>query len=69
MNPILHLLACAGHGDAPRNPKKWIPICGESATLRQHVRADGAFPPAIEEAFPEYPLVKEFGDMANLKRR
>lgn len=69
MNPILHLLACAGHGDAPRNPKNGFQWYGESATLWQHVGADGTLPPEIEEAFPEYPLHKEFGDMAKLKRR
>jgi hypothetical protein len=40
-----------------------------SATLWQHVQADGTLPDAIRDAFPEYPLDKEFGDMAKLKRR
>ena len=69
MNPILHMLACAGHGDAPRNPRNGFQWYGESATLWQHVRPDGTLPPEIHEAFPEFPLDKEFGDMAKLKRR
>ncbi len=69
MQPILHLLACAGHGDAPRNPKNGFQWYGESATLWQHVQSDGTLPQSITNAFPEYPLDKEFGDMAKLKRR
>jgi hypothetical protein len=33
------------------------------------VQPDGSLPEAIRNAFPEYPLDKEFGDMAKLKRR
>lgn len=69
MQPILHLLAVAGHGDAPRNPKNGFQWYGESATLWQHVQPDGTLPDDIREAFPEFPLDKEFGDMAKLKRR
>lgn len=69
MNPILHLLACAGHGDEPRNPKNGFQWYGLSATLWQHVRPDGTLPDDIREAFPEFPLDKEFADMAKLKRR
>jgi len=69
MNPILHLLACAGHGDAPRNPKNGFQWYGESATLWQHVGPDGTLPEEIRAAFPEFPLDKEFADMAKLKGR
>jgi len=69
MQPILHILACAGHGDAPRNPRNGFQWYGKSATLWEHVRPDGTLPPELISAFPEYPLEKEFGDMAKLKRR
>lgn len=69
MQPILHMLACAGHGDAPRNPKNGFQWYGESATLWEHVRSDGTLPEEIHEAYPEYPLDKEFGDMAKLRTR
>ena len=69
MQPILHLLACAGHGDAPRNPKNGFEWYGVSATLWQHVQPDGTLPDFIAQSFPEYPLDKEFGDMTKLKRR
>jgi len=69
LQPILHLLTCAGYGDAPRKPKNGFQWYGESATLWQHLRPDGTLPPEIAEAFPEYPIEREFSDMAKLKVR
>ncbi len=69
MNPILHLLDCAGYGDTPRNPKTGFQWYGKSATLWEHVQADGTLPQHIRDAYSEFPLDKEFGDMAKLKRR
>jgi ferredoxin len=69
MQPILHLLACAGHGDAPKNPKNGFQWYGKSATLWEQFGPDGSLPDAIRDAYPEYPLDKELGDMARLRRR
>jgi bacterioferritin-associated ferredoxin len=68
MQPILHILACAGHGDAPRRPKNGFQWYGESATLWDKLGPDGSFPDSIHEAYPEYPLEKEVDDMAKLRR-
>lgn len=69
LNPILHILACAGHAEAPRNPKNGFQWYGRSATLYQHLQADGSLPGFIHEQFPEFPLDKEFADMARLRKR
>jgi ferredoxin len=69
LQPILHLLSCAGHGSEPKNPKTGFQWYGKSATLWEQFAADGSLPDAIKQAYPEYPLDKELGDMAKLRRR
>jgi Fe-S-cluster-containing hydrogenase component 2 len=68
LNPILQILASAGHADAPRNPKNGFQWYGRSATLYEHMQPDGSLPDFIHDAYSEFPLEKEFQDMAKLKR-
>ena len=69
LQPILNLLACAGHGDLPKTPKNGFQWYGKSATLWEQFALDGSLPDAVRQAYPEYPLDKELGDMAKLRKR
>lgn len=69
LQPILNLLSCAGHGAVPKTPRNGFQWYGKSATLWEQFAADGTLPDAIKQAYPEYPLDKELGDMAKLRRR
>lgn len=69
LQPILNLLACAGHGDVVKTPKNGFQWYGKSATLWEQFAPDGTLPDAIKQAYPEYPLDKELGDMAKLRKR
>jgi hypothetical protein len=69
LQPILHILAMAGHGDVPKTPRNGFQWYGKSATLWEQFNPDGSLPDWVREAYPEYPLDKELGDMAKLRRR
>lgn len=69
MQPILQILAAAGHGDAPKTPKNGFQWYGQSATLWSHVQPDGAIADDVRRDFPEFPIDKELSDMAKLRRR
>lgn len=69
LQPILHILAVAGHGDMPKTPRNGFQWYGESATLWEQFNPDGSLPEWIRQAYPEYPIDKELGDMAKLRKR
>lgn len=69
LQPILRILAKAGHGENPRNPKNGFQWYGESAVLWDHLNADGAIPDEIQNAYPTYPLETEFSDIGKLSKR
>jgi len=68
LQPILILLAAAGHGDKPRNPPRGFQWYGIGGTLYQHARPDGTFPEDLVADFPSYPLDRELLDLARLRR-
>ena len=68
LQPILLLLAAAGHGEKPTNPPggfQWYGVCG---TLYQHAQLDGSFPEDLVKDFPAYPLDRELLDLMRLRR-
>jgi NAD-dependent dihydropyrimidine dehydrogenase PreA subunit/bacterioferritin-associated ferredoxin len=69
LQPILQLLAAAGHGNAPKTPKNGYQWYGLSATLWEHVQADGTFGQEIAETYPNYRMNQELIDMARLRRK
>ncbi len=66
LQPIVDLLAAAGHADVPKHPKNGFQWYGHSATLFENVRPDGTFPEEIVEAYGDYPLDREMIDLARL---
>ena len=69
IQPMLEILIAAGHGDSPRNPKNGFQWYGRSATLWQHLDADGNIPEAITQAYSNYPVNRERADIARLRKR
>ncbi len=66
LQPILDLLAAAGHADVPKNPPNGFQWYGHSATLFEQVRPDGTFADELVEAYPSYPLTREMVDLVRL---
>ncbi len=69
LQPILRILAKAGHEDMERNPKTGFQWYGESAVLWDHLDAKGEFPEEILEHYPNFPLETERADMGKLSKR
>lgn len=69
LQPMLRILAKAGHTDIPRNPKTGFQWYGDSAILWDQIQADGTMPEALKEHYPHYPIETEFADMGKLSKR
>jgi bacterioferritin-associated ferredoxin len=57
--PILRLLAAAGHTDPPHNPPRGFQWYGIAARAMDLVDADGHVPAEVAAAYPIYPLEKD----------
>jgi Fe-S-cluster-containing hydrogenase component 2 len=66
--PILHLLAAGGHAEEPKNPPSGFQWYGHSATLFQHIGADGNFSDDLVASYPKYPLDREMRDLRRLTK-
>lgn len=69
LQPILRILAKAGHDDIERNPKTGFQWYGHSAILWDQLQADGSMPDELKELYPAYPLETEFADIGKLSKR
>lgn len=63
LDPILRLLAAAGHGDAPRNPRNGYQWYGIPGRLMNFVGADGQVDPELVAAYPNLRLQKDINAM------
>jgi NAD-dependent dihydropyrimidine dehydrogenase PreA subunit/bacterioferritin-associated ferredoxin len=63
LDPILRLLAAAGHGDAPRNPRNGYQWYGVPGRLMNFVAPDGKVDPELVEAYPHLPLQRDVNAM------
>ncbi|MET0147091.1 MAG: (2Fe-2S)-binding protein [Ilumatobacteraceae bacterium] len=61
--PIIQLLAAAGHGDLPRNPPRGFQWYGLAARALDLVADDGTVAPELVEAYSQYPLVSDLRAM------
>jgi NAD-dependent dihydropyrimidine dehydrogenase PreA subunit len=59
LDPILRLLAAAGHGDAPRKPAQGYQWYGVPGQMMEHVGADGKIDPELQELYPHFPWEKD----------
>lgn len=70
--PILHLLAAAGHGDASRNPARGFQWYGLAARALDLVDGD-TVPPELLEEYAQYPLASDMrallGDFSEFETR
>lgn len=64
MHPFLAVLAAAGHGDAPKAVNKGYQWYSKTASLFEHVGADGRYPQELLDAYPEYRLQEELAGLA-----
>lgn len=69
MQPMLRILAKAGHTDMERNPKTGFQWYGDSAILWDNLGPDGSLPDDLKKHYPTYPVDKELADMAKLSKR
>lgn len=69
LQPILDLLAAAGHADVPKQPPNGFQWYGRSATLFEQLQADGSFPEEIAQEFRRFGLEREMADLARLMKR
>jgi len=63
LDPILRLLAAAGHGDAPRNPRNGYQWYGIPGRLMNFVGPDGQVDPELVQAYPHLRLQKDVNAM------
>jgi NAD-dependent dihydropyrimidine dehydrogenase PreA subunit/bacterioferritin-associated ferredoxin len=63
LDPILRLLAAAGHGDAPHNPRNGYQWYGIPGRLMNFVGPDGQVDPELVAAYPKLPLQKDVNAM------
>lgn len=63
LDPILRLLAAAGHGDAPHNPRNGYQWYGIPGRLMNFVGPDGQLDPELVAAYPNLPLQKDVNAM------
>jgi Fe-S-cluster-containing hydrogenase component 2 len=66
LQPILDILAAAGHAEVPKQPKNGFQWYGRSATLFQHIQANGTFPEEMAEEFRRFQLEREMADLTRL---
>lgn len=68
VQPIMQLLAAAGHGDKPKTVEdgyQTYSICG---TLYEHIGPTGELPPELRNEFPDYYRVQsEISDLMRLR--
>lgn len=57
--PILQLLAAAGHGDAPRNPVRGFQWYGIAARALDLLGDDGTVPDDVLQEYAQYPLASD----------
>jgi hypothetical protein len=57
--PILQLLAAAGHGDGPRNPRHGFQWYGLAARALDLVEADGTVAQAVLDEYAQFPLASD----------
>ena len=58
LDPILRLLAAAGHGDAPHNPRNGYQWYGIPGRLMNFVGPDGQVDPELVAAYPQAAVAK-----------
>jgi NAD-dependent dihydropyrimidine dehydrogenase PreA subunit/bacterioferritin-associated ferredoxin len=63
LDPILRLLAAAGHGDAQRNPRNGYQWYGIPGRLMNFVGPDGHVDPELVAAYPHMPMQKDVNAM------
>ncbi len=63
LDPILRMLAAAGHGDAARNPRNGYQWYGIPGRLMDFVGADGLVDPELVAAYPHLRLQKDVNAM------
>lgn len=63
LDPILRMLAAAGHGDAPPNPRNGYQWYGIPGKLMDFVGPDGKLDQELVDAYPRLPLQKDVNAM------
>jgi NAD-dependent dihydropyrimidine dehydrogenase PreA subunit/bacterioferritin-associated ferredoxin len=63
LDPILRMLAAAGHGEAPRNPRNGYQWYGIPGKLMDFVGPDGLVASDLVEAYPRYRMQKDVNAM------